>query len=185
MFSPQNHGYFLVEWPLLPICQIVWGWGIISMQGIRVVMNMWLRSSSNLWVVIYKAAYSLRQTLTPIPNTATSNIVTILQFTLLCFSQCTCIIVTLQKFLAREQCMIKIVIYFFYIVAPMNGIFVCETENNALELNFHNFVHNVSPTIFLLDYKAFKFAWCVLKNKPLLSHYPRKDRQCSVEHKLQ
>ena len=59
----------------------------------------------------YKTAYSLKQFLPPMPKMATLKTATTRLFTSLCFQVCTCLIVTSQEFLAREQCVSVIIIY--------------------------------------------------------------------------
>ena len=115
----------------------------------------------------WKTAYSLKQFLPPIPKKATFKTATTRLFTSLCFSLCTCLIVTSCVFPAREQLVNVTIIWNKCILLLQwiidTGIYVHGTENNILRLNFHNAFHNVFLIILLLDYKEFEFAWCVFK----------------------
>ena len=128
--------------------------------------------------VLYETAHSLRQSLPPMPKTVTLNTANTRLFTSMCFSLCTCLIVTSREFLAMEQCvwmwsLFEICILLRQWIKDTGN----ETENNVLRLDFHSSFHNVFLTIILLDYKVFEFAQRLFKNIPFPFYCPGKYRQ--------
>ena len=102
--------------------------------------------------IIYKMAYSLRQSLPPKQKTVTLNTVNTHLCTSLCCSLCMCLIVMSQEFLVREQYVIVIIIWNLYFIAPIKkkhtGIHIYETENFP-HLNYHSSFHIVCLTCFI------------------------------------
>ena len=124
--------------------------------------------------IIYKTAYNSRQSLFPIPKTSTFNTATNRLLTSLCFSLCTCLIMTSREFLVMEQCVNMIIIRNLYSIMPMNKhnrIYVYETENN--DLRFSQFLsHCVSDCGFYKIIKCLNSRNAFKKNKPLPPHCP-------------
>ena len=87
----------------------------------------------------YKAAYSLKQFVPPMPKRATLKTATTGLFTSLCFSVCTCLIVTSREFLAREQCLNVIIIYIL--------VFYCANAQKYWDMHLCNWKQH-SLTIF-------------------------------------
>ena len=124
------------------------------------------------WCMIYKTAYSLRQSLAPITKTAALSTVTNRLYTLLFFSLRTFLNVTSREFLAREQCVDVIIIWNLYSTAAMNkdtGIYFYWTENNILRLYFHSSYH----IVFWLSFYKTKNIWiCVTRFKKSATSVP-------------
>ena len=96
------------------------------------------------WYISYKTAYSLRQSLPPIPKMATLNTETTRLFTSLRFSLCICWwIVTSREFLATELCMNVVIIWNLYSIGAMDT----KCRDIDLGLRLWNWEHR-SPTWF-------------------------------------
>ena len=87
----------------------------------------------------YNTAYSLKQFIPPMPKRVTLKTVTTRLFTSLCFSVCTCLIVTSREFLAREQCVNVIIIYIL--------VFYCANAQKYWDMHLWNW-KQPSLTIF-------------------------------------